>query len=207
MSTLHRTRHGFTLVETMIFMAITALLSGTLLSTYIATQDARIRQQALSSVEQDGILLLSRMASAIRASEAILLPAVGSTDDLLALQQRSNAEHPTIFLRTATGDLLLMQKEAATSLLSHRLTTENFSVRNLDGSTVVLSFDLKTMIGTRPPVPYMRHFQTTVTRFPDETAEAGGCGPCTAPTCASGVLQWYECVQDACALSPLTLAC
>lgn len=205
--TMLRARAGFTLIEMMIFTGILALLSGTLVSTYIATQDARIRQQYIGIVEQEGVLLLSRLTSAVRASEMILSPASNQTGTILALQMRNNAEQPTIVIATSTGDLLLVQRDVAQSLLDRRLSISHFSLQAATNETVTISFDLSTVIRTHPPVPYSRHFQATTTRYPDAHAEAGGCGTCPAPVCSSGILTWHVCDEDVCAASGLSLAC
>lgn len=200
-------RAGFTLIETMMFSAILAVLSGTILGVYISVQNARIRQLAISEVEQGGPMILSRIASTVRGSEAILLPAADSQGEILALQQRENAKQPTIILATSTGDLLLVQRSTAISMISARVTMDEFSVRAQGAEAVTISFDLSTVIPSHPPQTYRRHFRTTVHRVPDDVLEAGGCGSCPAPVCAGGILTWHECVDDACVASGLSLAC
>lgn len=200
-------RSGFTLIETMMFSAILAVLSGTILGVYISVQNARIRQLAISEVEQGGSIVMSRIATAIRGSEAILLPPADSQGEILALQQRENAKQPTIILATSTGDLLLVQRANAQSMISSRVTIDNFSVHTQASVAATISFDLVTVIPSFPPQTYRRHFQTTALRTPDDVLEAGGCGSCPAPVCAGGILTWQECVDDVCTTSDLTLPC
>lgn len=199
-------RAGFTLLETLLFFGIVGIISVTFVSVYIATQEARVRQQAIAEVEQRGALLLSTMTKTIRRAEAVLLPAANQTGSILALQMRGNGEFPTIFTRNGSG-MAIVQKTTTGSLLNTRSRVGSFTAQNVEGTAVFFSFVLTTTVPSIPPSPYSRRFEATVSLFPDHELEAGGCGSCSVPTCANGVLQWHHCQSDVCTVSTTTLPC
>lgn len=198
---------GYTLVELLLYLSLFSIISITLVSVYIATQDARVQQQSVSAVEQRGSLLLSMMSTTIRRAEVILSPANNESGAILALQMSPNAEYPTILARTSTGNLVLGQKITLTPLLDSSITASGFVVRNIAGSAIFFSFDLHTSVPTVPPKIYTRHFESTVTLNPDDQTESGGCSSCPAPSCINHIYQWYHCVSQTCTLSTTTLGC
>lgn len=200
-------RPGFTLVETMLFFGIFAIMSGTIIAVLVATQEARIRQQYVSEVEQRGALLLSTITRSVRRSEGVIAPLATKSGAILTLQMAGNAEYPTIFTRTSTGRILLVQKTDVYPLIDDRASATTFNVRNVGGNNLIVSFDLRTVIPTVPAQTYVRHFESTITLFPDDRLEGGGCGTCAAPTCVNNVYQWYHCLSDVCTLSTNTIAC
>ncbi len=202
-----RRQSGFTLVEMILFIGIVGMMSGTLTSVYIATQDTRIQQQYMSEVDQRGALLLGTMTKYVRRAEKVLTPAAGASGSSIALQMAQNAEFPTIVLWTSTGRILLAQKTSVFELLNTRATATGFVVTNYGGGTVKISFDLQTTIPTMKKKIYAKHFETTITLFPDDKLEGGGCGTCPVPTCTNHRFEWYECQSDTCALSSATMPC
>ncbi len=202
-----RSRAGFTMVEMILFIGILGIMSGTLTSVYIATQDARVEQQYVSEVEQRGTLLLGTITKYVRRAEAMIKSPVGQSGSILVLQMAENAEYPTIVLSTSTGRILLAQKTSVFQLLNERVTATGFTVTNIGGTTLHVRFDLKTTIPTLKKTQYLKHFESTITLFPDDQLAGGGCTTCPAPTCTNKVYQWYQCVTSACSLSPVTMPC
>jgi type II secretory pathway pseudopilin PulG len=201
-----RSRNGFTMVETLLFFGIVGLMSTTLVAVSIATQEARVRQRYIAEAEQGGAQALDTIVKSIRKAESILTPASGLTGAILALGMTQNAEYPTI-VAVSGGNLLLVQKETKSLLLSSRITIQNLNMKNVNETAVNVSFDVHTLIPTVPPKPYVRHFESTVGLFPDDTTSAGGCGTCPVPTCTSHEYRWSVCVSGTCTLSAESLAC
>lgn len=200
-------RAGFTLVETLLFFGILSIMSGTIVAVYIATQEARIRQRSVAELEQTGTSLLEGMTKNIRRAEKILAPATNTTGSILTLQMAGNSEYPTIFASDTTGKFVNVQKTSTSGLLTSRVTISNLSFRNVADANVAYSFDLTITIPTVVPVPYTRTFGATVTLFPDDQSEAGGCGSCTAPVCTSNEYIWYHCDNGTCVQSDTVIAC
>ncbi len=182
-------------------------MSGTIVAVYIATQEARIRQRSIAEMEQAGTELLSTMTKSIRRAEKVLSPETNGTGSILTLQMASNSEYPIIFARTASGNLVNVEKTLISELLTSRVTISNVSFRNVADANVAYAFDLTIVIPTVVPTPYTRTFGATVTLFPDDQSEAGGCGTCTAPVCANHEYIWYHCDNGACAESDKVIGC
>ena len=202
-----RLRSGFSLLETVLFLGILSIMSGTIVAVYIATQESRIRQRAVAELEQTGTELLSSMTKNIRRAEKVLAPATNATGSILALQMASSGEYPMIFAQNAVANLVYVQKTGTSSLLSSHVTISKLVFRNVGDTNVAYSFDLSMTIPTVVPKLYTRSFAATVTLFPDDQSEAGGCGTCTAPVCTNHQYIWYHCDNGTCAQSDLTIAC
>lgn len=198
---------GFSLLETVLFLGILSIMSGTIVAVYIATQEARIRQRSVAELEQTGTELLSTMTKNIRRAERVLAPTTNGTGGILTLQMAGNAEFPMIFARTASGNLVNVQKTLISELLTSRVTISNMSFRNVADTNVAYSFDLTIVIPTIVPAPYTRTFGATVTLFPDDESEAGGCGTCAAPVCTNHAYIWHHCNNGVCVLSDQVIAC
>jgi len=173
----------------------------------LSVQESRIRQQAVAEVEQGGIQLLETFVRNIRRAEVVLVPAANGSGSILALQMGLNAEFPTMFTQTASGNILLIQKNDMLPLINSRAHVRNLLFRNVAGGNVVVSFDLTTTILLPAQEKFTRNFQTTATLFPDDQSEAGGCGNCPVPGCVNHQYKWYQCESDACTLSTSTFAC
>lgn len=203
----NRTRAGFSLLETVLFLGILSIMSGTIVAVYISTQEARIRQRAVAELEQTGTSLMEAMTKNIRRAEKVLAPVTNTTGSILTLQMASNAEYPTIFARNAEGNFVNVQKTQTSALLTSRVTISNISYRNVADANVAYSFDLTITIPTVVPVPYTRTFGATVTLFPDDQSEAGGCSVCTPPVCTNNQYIWHHCDNGTCTESDTTIAC
>ncbi len=199
-------RPGFTLVETMLFVGILAIMGGMIVGVLMSSQEARIRQQGIALLEQRATQVLQSVTRRVRRGEAVLYPDAGSTGSILVLQMAVNAEHPTIFANSG-GNLLLIEKTDAQQLLGEPLALTHLLFRNVGGRSVAISFDISTTIRLPTPQTYRRHFDATVTLFPDDEPESGGCAVCPAVTCAGHEYNWYYCDNDVCSQSGSTIAC
>lgn len=200
-------KRGFALVELILFLGILAIILGAAMMVFLFVQESRIRQGSVAEVEQRGIQLLETFTKNIRRAEVVLTPAPNQRGSILALQMGLNAEFPTIFAQTATGNLLLIQKNDVSPLLNPHVKMSNLNFRNIGGGNVIVSFDLTTTIPDTQQKTYTSHFASTATLFPDDQGEAGGCGHCPVPSCVNHQERWYQCETDTCTLSTSTLAC
>jgi type II secretory pathway pseudopilin PulG len=200
-------RHGFTLVELLLFLGLAAIMATTLVSVYIATQESRQRQRGIAAVEQRGTQILEQAIQNIRRAEHIIDPAIGQSGSTLALQMGLNSEFPTIFGSTASGELLLIQRTSTASLLPAGVTVTDFDVINIDGESARISFELTGALPTIPPSTYVKRFQAAGAVYVDDVSDAGGCSSCPSPSCANDVYTWQYCVSGACTTSSLSMVC
>lgn len=205
---LLRRRPGFTLIETMMFLGILGMMGVVLTSVFVSTQEARARQQGIALVEQRGGQLMFILTRRIRRAETVLWPASGYTGSILALQMAQSTEFPTIVARTSSGNLLIIEEETRSLAFTGNLVVNNLLFRNVGGTNVILSFDLQTTFISPKRNTYTRHFESTVTIFPDDLSDSGGCGTCSAPTCTNHVFKWNICDTDnQCQQSADSLTC
>ena len=197
---------GFTMIETLLFLGIVGIMSTTLVAVSIATQEARVRQRYVSEVEQRGAQLMDIMAKSIRKAETVVSPASNLTGSILNLGMNQNGEYPTIYA-VSGGVLLLIQKDTVSKLLNDRASVTNFVVKNINGTAVNISFVMTTTVPTIPPRPYSRTYESTITLYPDDSENGGGCGGCSTPTCTSHVYRWNICESGTCTASTNAVSC
>lgn len=205
--TILQKRPGTSLLETMLFLGILGIISGTIVGVLMATQDARIRQRSVAELEQQGTQILTNLTKVIRRAERIVVPVTNETGGTLLLQMAQNDEYPTIITRVGSGELLLVQRSSTSALISNHLTVQDLVFRNVDDGNVWLSFKLVTIIPTLSQQVYSRTFNGTATLFHDDQSDAGGCGTCPAPACINGAYTWYICESGICSQSDTTLQC
>lgn len=198
---------GFTIVELLLFLGIAAIMGGTLVSVYIATQETRVRQQGIANVEQRGAQIVETVAKNIRRAEVILSPASGQTGSILALQMGLNNEFPTIVAPNGSGNILLIQKTGTATLLTKAVTMDAFTVTNIGGDAAVFSFNLTARIPSVPVSTYTKAFHGSASLLPDDVDDAGGCGSCAVPSCINSRYRWEHCINGACTASTTTFAC
>lgn len=199
-------RSGFTMIETALFLGILAIMGTVVIGVLIATQTARIRQQSIAALEQRGTQVLQSLTRTIRRAEAIQFPASNTTGSIIALQMALNTEYPTIFAASG-GNVLMVEKDQKSFILSGPVTIGNLSFRNIGGASAVVSFDLTATIPLPKPQIYTRHFEGNVTLFPDDQSESGGCGTCPTAACINHLYKWYFCTNDVCQQSVDGISC
>jgi type II secretory pathway pseudopilin PulG len=203
---IRHARTGTTLLEVMLFLGILSIIATTITAVFIATQDARVLQRSISSLEDAGTQLISTISKTTRRAEVVVSPSTSMTGSVLVLQMASNDEFPTMLARIGSG-LVLVQKSETSALLSPNITISSVSFKNIAGGNVWFTFKLSTIVRTVKTRVYSRTFYGTATLFPDDQSDAGGCGSCPAPSCISHAYTWYVCAADVCTQSDVTLPC
>lgn len=192
---------GFSLLELLLFLGILGFISVVLITVFISTQDARIRQQGIAALEQRAGQLQQILTRRIRRAELIVSPAAAGTAGTLVLQMSQSEEHPTIFTQTG-GNLYVIESKSISSILNDRLQLSSLSFKNVEDRSVIVSFDLSITLQLPTPVSYTRHFESAVTLFQQDERFSGGCvNGCAAPSCSGGYYQWYFCNSGTCTLT------
>lgn len=137
---------GFTLIELLLYLGIAAIML-TIISVFLSTLfRARIKNQTISEVEQQGQQVLDIITQTIRSAETINSPLAGSSASLLSLDVIDLNDDPTVF--DATGGVIRITEGAGSPLpltnnraVSTSLTFSNLSRINTPG-TVRIQFTL-----------------------------------------------------------------
>jgi Tfp pilus assembly protein PilW len=137
---------GFTLIELLLYVSITSLLL-TAVSFFLATLlEARIKNQTIAEVEQQGLQVVQMMTQAIRNASAVNAPAQGVSGASLSVGSYTPALDPTIF--DLSGGVLRMKEGAgaAIDLTNSRVVASGVTFSNLSRTgtpgTVRIQFTL-----------------------------------------------------------------
>ncbi|HEY5695321.1 MAG TPA: type II secretion system protein [Candidatus Saccharimonadales bacterium] len=117
---------GFTLIELVLYTGIIGsllLVSGLFLQI---TQEAQIKNQSITEVEQQGIVALDYMTRTIRSAASVTTPQPGTTAGSLVLAGVS----PTTF-SVAAGVLQTNENGGTFNLTNNKVTMQNVQFTNL----------------------------------------------------------------------------
>lgn len=151
------TRPGFSVVEMLIYMGVSAIFLVTLTNLFVIIANLRLESEATSAVEQDGQYLLSRIAYDVARAHSITSPALGLQGNMLQTD---------LFTYSLSPDNKLQTKDSVgTDTLSSTgvtITALNFQhLKSGSADNVKVSFTITSNV-VRQSGPEVRQFQTTV---------------------------------------------
>lgn len=88
---------GYTLIELLLYIGIISILLGSTTLFFGAIIEARVKNQSISEVEQQGELAMDHIAQAIRNATSITSPAAGASAGSLILAMPTASINPTTF--------------------------------------------------------------------------------------------------------------
>lgn len=97
---------GFTLLETLIYLALFAILIGGVLASVYSITENSGKIQAQTVLQQEANFILMKIDWAITGSTAIVSPAVGVTDNNLQLTKSSGS----VFFQPSGGNKLQIKE-------------------------------------------------------------------------------------------------
>ncbi len=161
----HAAARGVTLLELVIYIGLVAGLISSLSLFFFYAHSARLRNQMIADVEQEGARVLELMLGAIRNADNITSPPSpspgGPATSALQLDVFDVAKDPTVF---DTSGSVLRRKEGtspAMDLTSGRVAVSTLSFINLTPAgtpgTVRVQFTLSTASASGP-YTYSRTF-------------------------------------------------
>lgn len=122
-----KTNKGFTLVELLLYMTLSATIILVVSVGLSALWQARIKNQAVSEVEQQGLFIMRQITQTVKNSSLIISPTQGTSDQTLTLETNSSSTNPTVYYLDSTN---LKMTEAGGQALP--LNGENIRVSNLE---------------------------------------------------------------------------
>jgi prepilin-type N-terminal cleavage/methylation domain-containing protein len=161
-------RPGFTLVETMIAIALMAILALAATSLLTGILNAERQSRIISEVEAQGSYAMYQFAQSARNTTSIVTPAVGASATSTRLVSGVAGENPTYF--DVSGGVLVQKRGAAatTTLTSNTVTVSSLSFQNITAGTTKGAIRMAlTLSYTNPTgdarLAYSQTFYTTVT--------------------------------------------
>ncbi len=129
-----RAKKAFTLVETLLYIALTSIVLTTMLGFISLIFTAREREQTVVELDAEGESIMQEIVQTARNSQAINAPAIGVTAGTLNLDTISGTIDPTIYALTGTNITASQGGGAAVSLNSGRVVASGLSFRNVSAA-------------------------------------------------------------------------
>lgn len=128
---MRQTKHGFTLVELLLYLSIAATLILVIAIFWQSLLEARVKNQAVSEVGEQGRAVEQFIAQTIRNAEGINAPSQGASAATSSINVVTAANDPTIF-DSSNGALRIQEgANSPISLTNSRVTISNLSFYNL----------------------------------------------------------------------------
>ncbi|MEI7719737.1 MAG: prepilin-type N-terminal cleavage/methylation domain-containing protein [bacterium] len=130
-STKKSAQSGFTLIELLIYVVITSMLFGTVITVLLTFTHARAKQQAIIEVESQGDAAMTLLTQTVRNANAVTTPSSSATTTTLSVTTYLASTTPTVF-DLAGGALRITEgTNAAISLTNDQIIVSNLAFLNL----------------------------------------------------------------------------
>src|SRR3989338_3933458 len=141
-----KSHSGFTLIELLLYISISSVLL-LILSVFLSSLlHARIKNQTIAEVDQQGTQIMHLLAQTARNAEAIASPGQGATIGSLTLNTLSAVNDPTVFDLSAGAIRITEGVGSPVPLTNSRMIASGLSFQNLSHSdtpgTVRIQFTL-----------------------------------------------------------------
>lgn len=134
MSSLKKIK-AFSLVETLLYIAIVSTIVVALTSFLSVNQNTAARNQTINEVEQQGAQTLELITQTIRNSTSITGPVVGTPGSTLTIVVADGAKSPTIFDLSSGAIRIKEGAGAAFNITSNRVTASALTFTDLKPGT------------------------------------------------------------------------
>lgn len=130
-NTIPKLVSGFTLVETIIYVAIFSMLIGAIFSFVGTLQISRTHNQLILEVNDQGSRISRIISSTIHSASSINSPTASSTATILSLVMASSTINPTVFSVGGDGVLYITEgAENAVALTNNKVSIDNLLFEN-----------------------------------------------------------------------------
>jgi len=145
-----KNKKGFTLVETLIYVAILAMFIFSLIAFLNIMTNARINNQMVLEVNNQGDQVIKTITQSARNATTINTPAISSTGSSLSLATSASGTNPTVF--SISGGVLYMTEGSgsAIAITNDKVVVSNLVFSNLSKigthGTIQIRFTLTSAI-------------------------------------------------------------
>lgn len=145
---LRPSRSGITLIEVLLYVAISSILMLGLVSLLTISSTSRVRSRLTVEVDTGGLLIARLIEDLVKSSSAINTPAPGATTSIMSLTTPDSVNNPTV-VSIISGKVWLQQGDAsAIALTPDSVTVSEMSFSNTSsGSGRSLKFSYKMSAG------------------------------------------------------------
>lgn len=125
---------GFTLVEILLYIAISATLISIISFFIVNSLQSRVKNQVIAEVNSEGIFVSQVISQTIRNAQTINSPAVGISSSSLSLNVNDAVLNPTVFDLSSSRIRLTEGVSASINLTSSKIIVSNLTFQNLSRS-------------------------------------------------------------------------
>lgn len=158
--------NGVTLLELMLYTSLAAIILLTISIFLSTTLVARIKNQTVYEVEQQGSQVMELITQAIREAKSINSPPIGSSSATLSLGMADSSKNPTIF-SVSSGSIQIQEGAAVpTTITSNRTNVSNLVFSNVSRNNTPGSIRVEFILehvnpGQRNEYKYSQAFYRT----------------------------------------------
>lgn len=133
--TSRHSQAGYTLIELLLYVVIVGVLLTSVVSFFGTVTEARVKNQTIAEVDQQGVAVMDYVTQTIRNASSITAPAPGGVAATsLTLVVPTGALSPTIFSLSGTTLQVKEGAAAAISLTNGNVEISGLSFKNLTRS-------------------------------------------------------------------------
>jgi len=157
---------GYTLIELLLYVAMLGILLSAVTYFFGTAADARIKNQTVNEVNEQGTFLLQSITQTVRNASSITAPTIGTSGSSLTLTVPTGSLSPTVFSLSGTTMQIKEGTASAVPLTNSRVQVTSFTVTNLSRSgtkgIIRISFTLSHINpSSRAEYDYSRTFITS----------------------------------------------
>ena len=161
---------GFTLIELILYVGIVGTLLLGMTAFFAMSAEARVKNQSISEVNQQGSAALERITQVLRGATSITTPAAATTGTALTVVVPTAAKSPTVVNLSGTVLQIKEGSAAALPLTNSKVHITDLTVKNLtrSGTSGILQISLTVgRVGSsNNAYDYTRTFTTSVSLRP-----------------------------------------
>lgn len=131
-------KKGVTLIETLIYLALSSVLLSVFVSFALNIKQIHVRQSIMGEVDANMRLALDTIGETIRTSVSVNIASSTFNQDpgILSLNMPQNEKNPTVFKLNQDNGYLVIQEGTSTpvELTNQKISIKNFVFEKLPGS-------------------------------------------------------------------------
>jgi Tfp pilus assembly protein PilW len=139
-------RGGFTLIEIVLYLALFAVVVGSISGLLYTILQSRVKNQVIAEVEQQGMQTIALITQTARNATTLTSPTIGTTTATLSLAVPTASLSPTVFSLASASIVITEGAGGAITLTNSRVVVSALSFQNLSRAgtkgTVRIQFTL-----------------------------------------------------------------
>lgn len=167
MNRILKNKKAFTLIETLIYIALIALVVTTFVNFGLAISQRGSKGYVIAEVNSNGLQAMEIISNKIKTADSVVAPTKGNSGTSLRLDMPSTPDD--IIFQVSGGALQLTQgANPIVNLTSTRVTVSNFTAvnnaRNTADDNITISFTVAYKNPSSVEFTASQNFTTTVSR-------------------------------------------